>query len=149
MDRRSEFGIGMASGFFGQSQNVRDVEPIVRFMMRDVAKDPQRRWRWLYQAIYLARHRLRDDELALEAAEQLHSYDFQGIEPWAVMMPAFILEDHRRYAEAAAVVRETVTRFGSRLDKHDAAWTTAYLNYLAKVDAGLAPPRRQTWGEPG
>ncbi len=145
LDPRSDFAAGMANGFFGLSQDVSDVDPVVHFMMRYVAADPPRRWRWLYGAIYLARHRLRSDALALEAARQLASYDFDGIEPWATLMPAFILEDERDYAGAIAVAQETMRKFGSRLEGRDAQWIPAYLDYLGKVQAGTAPPRRQTW----
>jgi hypothetical protein len=145
LDPRSDFAIGMANGFFGLSQDVKNVDPVVRFMMRSVAIDPPRKWRWLYGAIYLARHRLRDDNLALEAARQLASYNFDGIDPWATMMPAFILEDQGNYAGAAAVVRDTVQRFGPRLSKDDASWTASYLDFLSKVEAGLVKPRRRAW----
>jgi hypothetical protein len=143
LDPRSDFAIGLADGYFGQSQDVKNVEPIVRFMMRDVAINPLKKWRWLYGAVYLARHRLRDDRLGLEAARQLASYDC--VDPWATMMPAFILEDAADYAGAAAVVRETVRRFGTKLSADDAAWTASYLEFLAKVEAGTVRPRRKHW----
>ena len=145
LDRRSGFGLEMAGGYFGQSQNVADVEPIVRFIMRKVGEDPENRWKALYNAIYLARHRLRDDSLALEVARQLAGYDFEGVEVWAALMPAFILEDHQRYREAMEIVRNAVTRFGSRLSEDDAKWTASYIDFLLQVEAGRAPPRRPSW----
>jgi hypothetical protein len=147
LDVRSDFAIGMADGYFGQTQDVRNVAPIVRFMMRDVATNPQKKWRWLYGAIYLARHRLRDNGLALEVARQLASYKFPGIDPWAGMTPAFILEDEGDYKGAAAVVRETVRRFGDTLSADDKKWTANYLRFLAKVDAGEIKPRRRDWDQ--
>jgi hypothetical protein len=145
LDPRSSFAIGMADGYFGQTQDVHNVAPVVRFMMRDVAINPPQKWRWLYGAIYLARHRLRDDNLGLEVARQLASYDFEGIDPWASMTPAFILEDAGDYRGAIDVVRETVRRFAGRLNHDDTLWTASYLDFLSKVDAGLLPPRKRKW----
>ena len=148
LDPRSSFPVGMAGGYFGLSQRVEDVDPIVRFMMRSVAADPPLRWKALYDAIYLARHRLRNDDLALEAARELAAFDFEGLEPWATLMPAFILEDQGKFKEAVAVVRRTVERFGTRLSADDAAWTSSYIDFLLQVEAGLKPPRPRTLATP-
>jgi hypothetical protein len=145
MDPRSDFAIGMAGGFFGLSQNVRDVEPIVRFMLRDTDANPPQRWRFLFDAIYLARHRLKNNALALEVAYKLAGYDFPGLDPWATLMPAFILEDEHRYGEARAVVETTIRRFDGRMTPKDTSWTASYLSFLSKVERGEVPPRKQAW----
>jgi len=145
LDPRSNFALGMAIGYFGLSQDLTKVEPIVHFIMRDVEINPPQKWRGLYDAIYLARHRLHDDALALEPARQLASYTFDGIDPWASMIPAFILEDQGDYQSAAEVVRETIRRFGPKLSKDDVSWTASYLDFLSKVAAGAAPPRKRSW----
>jgi hypothetical protein len=145
LDPRSSFATAMAARYFGLSQDVRDVAPIVRFIMRDVATNPQLRWHWLYDAIYLARHRLKDDNLALEVAFQLASYDFKGVDFWASLTPAFILEDNRRYREAADVVRSAERRFSDRMSADDRTWTANYLVFLAKVERGEARPRKLTF----
>ncbi len=148
MDPRSNFAVTMAGGFFGQSQHVDDVAPIVRFMMRNVDRDPRSRWRGLLNAIYLARHRLQDDDLALQAARQLAAYDFDGLDPWATLAPAFILEDQGHYAEAVEVVRATRARFAGRLSADDDVWTTKYIDFLLQVEAGAMPPRPRGWQKP-
>ncbi len=145
LDPRSSFATAMAARYFGLSQDVRNVEPIVRFIMRDVAVNPELRWHWLYDAIYLARHRLKDDQLALEAARQLASYDFKGVDFWASLTPAFILEDGGRYREAADVVRDAERRFPDRMSADDRAWTANYLTFLAKVERGEVAPRKSTF----
>jgi len=145
LDARSEFSSAMAAGYFGQSQNVQDVAPIARFIMRDVATMPEIKWRWLYHAVYLARHRLQDDGLALQAARQLASYDFPDIDPMAAMTPAFILEDAADYRGAIEAAQDAVRRFGPRMRKDDAVWASRYLEFLARVDAGLTPPRKRAW----
>ena len=81
----------------------------------------------------------------MEVARQLAGYDFEGVEVWAALMPAFILEDHQRYREAMEIVRNAVTRFGSRLSEDDAKWTASYIDFLLQVEAGRAPPRRPSW----
>jgi hypothetical protein len=145
LDPRSDFPIGMAGGYFGLSQDVKDVAPIVRFMMRNVDASPRTRWKLLYDAIYLARHRLKDDDLGLEAARQMASYDFDEVDPWAAFTPAFILEDLGRYEEAQAEVRDALGRVGLRMTERDRSWIDAYLGFLAEVAAGRTPPRRRTW----
>jgi hypothetical protein len=53
------------------------------------------KWRWLAQAVYLARHRLNDLHRALDLAYKLsHIRPLGGPLPsWAVQMPAFVLRD--------------------------------------------------------
>lgn len=145
LDPKSMFAVGMADGYFGLSQEIKNVEPIVRFMMRDVALNPQDRWRFLYGAIYLARHRLHDNALALEAARQLAGYDFDGIDGWAAMTPAFILEDEGKYRDAMDVIRSMQERFKGRLKQDDEAWAESYLVFLAKVESGERRPRKPAW----
>jgi len=145
LDPRSSFATAMAARYFGLSQDVQNVDSIVRFIMRDVAVAPELRWHWLYDAIYLARHRLKDDQLALEAARQLASYNFKGVDFWASLTPAFILEDLGKYEEAIDVVRDAERRFPERMSADDRVWTANYLTFLAKVARGEIAPRKQTF----
>jgi hypothetical protein len=131
LDDRSAIPIELASGYFGQSQNTAYVRPIVEFMRENVALRPQARWKYLFQAVYLAQRRLRNDDLALATAYQLASYDFPDVMPLASMMPAFILEDLGRFREARAIIEKTRKRFAGRLSADDDKFIHNYLDYLA------------------
>jgi hypothetical protein len=131
LDSRSAIPIELASGYFGQSQNTDYVRPIVEFMRENVGLRPQARWKYLFQAVYLAQRRLRDNDLALATAYQLASYDFPDMMPLAGMMPAFILEDLGRFREARAIIEKAQQRFAGRLSPDDDKFIHNYLDYLA------------------
>jgi hypothetical protein len=62
------------------------------FVHRRFLEDPERRWRWLAHCVIVARHRLKDDALALRYAEDIARYA-HGAPGWARQMRIFILED--------------------------------------------------------
>jgi len=130
LDPQSQFPIGIALRYFGASQNVENVRPVIAFAMQNVALDPRARWQWLYDAIYLAEHRLTDQDLALTVARNLAAYGPGTIPPWAAMTPAFILEQMGRAEEAAAIIRQVVVDYRAEITAEDRAWIDNYLQQL-------------------
>ncbi|MHB1241776.1 MAG: hypothetical protein ACYC18_14965 [Gammaproteobacteria bacterium] len=138
LDGRSIFPAAMADGYFGVSQNREDVRPIVKFLQENVALYPLQRWRFLYGAIFLAEHRLKDYTLALEAARQLASYEGLPISSWAFMTPAFVLDNMNEPKRARMVIEGLRQRHA--LDPQDDEWADKYLGYLARRESGVTPP---------
>ncbi len=132
LDSKSQFPVGIGIRYFGASQDLAHIAPIVRFAMRDVDKNPAEKWLWLYEAIYLARYRLGDLNLALEAANQLASYPDSQIPPIAKFSPALVLEEMGQWAEAGALVEGLLSRYGRMLSPDDEAWARRYLAFLRR-----------------
>ena len=92
-DPQSEFLPVLVGYYFSQSQNPDDVRIVISFLAHIAIRDPERNWRWLAHAIYLARHRVKDMDLALSLAYRMAAIKSPGIPIWARQMPAFVLAD--------------------------------------------------------
>ena len=92
-DPQSEFLPVLVGYYFSQSQNPDDVRIVISFLAHIAIRDPERNWRWLAHAIYLARHRVKDMDLALSLAYRMAAIKSPGIPIWARQMPAFVLAE--------------------------------------------------------
>lgn len=68
LDPVSDMMPSMASYYFSQTQNVKDVRYMVDYLYTHASRDVEKKWWWLIQAIYLANHKLEDSDLALKVA---------------------------------------------------------------------------------
>ena len=92
-DPESDFLPVLVGYYFSQSQNPADVRIVISFLAHIAIRDPERNWRWLAHAIYLARHRVGDMNLALSLAYRMAAIKSPGIPIWARQMPAFVLAE--------------------------------------------------------
>lgn len=143
LDTQSQFPIGIALRYFGASQNVENVRPVIAFAEQNVALDPRARWHWLYDAIYLAEHRLGDKDLALAVARNLAAYGPGTVPPWAAMTPAFVLEQRGQPEEAAAIIRQVAVDYRAEITPEDGAWIDNYLQQLLNHKLQISPPPNQ------
>ena len=130
LDPRSIIPGSLAAGYFGFSQDLSKVPPIIGFIREAVAKDPAKRWKLLYDAIYLAKGRLKDSLLALDVARQLSAYGPNIVPQIAALTPAFLLEQEGDMQGAHAVVEEVRSRYTGRLTPEEDAWSLSFLAYL-------------------
>lgn len=93
VDQRSQYLPTLAGYYYSQTLNTEDVRHVVRFLREHVRHDPRRKWRWLAHAVWLARHRVNDQALALEVAAELAALDVPGIPVWTKQLRVFILAD--------------------------------------------------------
>ncbi|MEZ5834928.1 MAG: hypothetical protein R3D03_04265 [Geminicoccaceae bacterium] len=101
LDPRSDHVMAMAAYYFALVHDPKKIAMMVDFLARTSMKHPETRWRYLAQAAYLARHRLKDRKRAMAIARQLAGLDVAGLPVWVRQMPAFVLADLGE-AEAAA-----------------------------------------------
>jgi hypothetical protein len=66
---------------------------VVAYLRTHAAKDYASNWRWLAHAVYLARHRMKDNVLALEVARELAGLPIPDLPPWTRAMPAYAMAD--------------------------------------------------------
>ncbi len=90
---QSEFLPVLVGYYFSQSQNPDDARIVISFLAHIAIRDPDRNWRWMAHAIYLARHRVKDMNLALSLAYRMAAMRSPEIPVWAQQMPAFVLID--------------------------------------------------------
>lgn len=105
LDALSNITPSMAGYLFGQSQEpLRDVPYIVRYLESHYDRNPQTKWWWLSQAVYLANHKLKDKDLALRLAYKLGTTE-ADVPLWARQMPAFILEQRGEHEQALLIIQ--------------------------------------------
>ncbi len=92
-DPKSEFLPVLVGYYYSQSQNLDDVRVVISYLTHIAIRDPVRNWRWLAHAIYLARHKVGDMNLALSLAYRMAAIRGPGIPIWAQQMPAFVLAE--------------------------------------------------------
>ena len=115
---KSEFLPVLVGYYFSQSQNRDDVRVVISFLAHIAIRDPERNWRWMAHAIYLARHRVKDTNLALSLAHRMAAMKSPGIPIWAQQMPAFVLADVGE-KEAARDLMEAILDSEKDLDAEE------------------------------
>jgi hypothetical protein len=93
LDPAADYAPTLAGWYFGQTTQPADLRRIVAYLTTIGARDPARNWRWLAQAVYLARHRLHDVPLALAIARHLAGLAGTQAPLWVRQMPAFVLAE--------------------------------------------------------
>ena len=107
LDPASDHVPMIAAYYFGAIGVPRDAAVIAGYLAH-VGQNPfGSKWRWLLQAVLLARHKMGDRDQALEWAYQLSKMQPIGdtLPGWARQMPAFVLAD-RGDLQAARQVME-------------------------------------------
>jgi hypothetical protein len=103
---------------------------MMRFIARQFPIDPVARWQWMAHAVYLAKHRLHDLELALELARELAAAEpADGIPHWALQMHIFVLEDMGEI-ESAKVLLGGLLDSGKIGDAHERWFLSQRLHEL-------------------
>ena len=120
----------LAAYYFGSTQRQEDARHMIDYLVKHALEQPQTKWRWFVEAIYLARHVALDDALALDLAHKLASLKGVNLPPWAKEMPAFMLQE-TGHKKAAMQAIETLLSNDPTLPPSE---RTFLENYLAKLE---------------
>lgn len=102
IDNTSDLMPTLAAYYYAQTQKTGDIRYIVEYLSAHAMHDPEKKWWWLVQAVYLANHKLHDKALALRVAAPLPKIAAAPV--WARQMPAFIHEQRGEVTEALAIM---------------------------------------------
>lgn len=91
LDDRANYIPYLASFYYGsiQDEAVDKLDPVIDYLAAEGQSAHPQKWRWLAQAVYLARFRQQDLPKALKLANTLASLK-TDTPPWARQMPAFV-----------------------------------------------------------
>ena len=92
LDPAGQYPLLMAAQIYGQVLDPAKQRRMCDFVRAQFDLDPNRRWRWLAHCAIVAKHRLRDERLALAYAEAI-ARDARLASGWARQMRIFMLED--------------------------------------------------------
>lgn len=104
MDGVSDFAPFLASYYFSNVKDPEKLRALILYIHDVSTKESRPKWRWLAQAVTLARFNLKDADLALELSYDLAAMYKEGDPAWLKQMPAFILNSEGDKQEAFDVM---------------------------------------------
>lgn len=102
LDHYSHFTPAIACYYYAMTQNTTDIRYILEYLKKHVIGQEAEKWWWITQGVYLAKHRLGDNYLALEFAQIL--VETSNIPIWARELAAFLYEDLGEKEQAYRVI---------------------------------------------
>jgi hypothetical protein len=93
LDARSDYAASLAALQYGLTKKPEDAKLIAIYVREHANRDPAKKWRFLAHGAYIARHRGKDMDLALEIAKDLAAVNVPDIPAWTKQMPAFIMTE--------------------------------------------------------
>ncbi len=130
LDPGFQYPLLAAARLYGEVDDPARQRLMLDFVRREFAADPVRRWPWMAHAVYLARHRLHDPELALALARELAAVPADsGIPSWARQMHIFVLEDMGEL-ESARILLGGLLESGEISDPHERRFLSQRLHEL-------------------
>ena len=115
----------MAAYLFSGTQRPEDTRYLVDYLEQHGKRDPAGKWRWLAQAVYIARYKLKDLGRAREIAKFLAEAPNPEIMDWARSLHIFVLLDLGEKEAARAILEQMLT--DPRLPESERRWTEYYL----------------------
>ena len=128
LDAKSNSIPSMATYYFAQTQNTKDVRYVVDYLYIHSTRDVSTKWWWLVQAIYLSLHKLEDKDLALKVSKPLIN---DTVPAWAQQMAAIVREKRGEFDDALRIM-ETIRDNAKNIEDKD----LKYMEYFVKERIG-------------
>ncbi len=94
LDDRFQYPLLFASRVYTETPDNGRKRQMLEFVHRRFHEDPERRWPWMAHAVYVAKHRIGDLQLALRYANALRlNVNSDVTPPWVTQMEIFVLEE--------------------------------------------------------
>lgn len=120
LNNQSNYLPAMATYYFSQTQNPNDVRYLVDYLDEYTDGRAKQKWWWVVQGVYLAMHKLQDNNRAYELSERLRGV--RGIPIWAQQMPAFVAENKGEFGDALSIIQDIL--------KHPEDYSQGELNFM-------------------
>ena len=135
LDNRFQYPLLSASRVYTETPDDAGKRQMLEFVHRRFREDPERRWPWMAHGVYVAKHRIKDLQLALKYANALRQNVSNGTAPpWVTQMEIFVLEDLGEI-ESARIIIGGLLASGQLADNHN---ELRFLkNKLAELQQGV------------
>lgn len=90
LDSRANISPYLAAYYYGGAQTGENVRPLIPYLKQASYSPYPGKWRWLAHAVYLARHRVGDLDLAVALAQDLANHPDENKPIWTRQMVAFV-----------------------------------------------------------
>lgn len=138
---RSDVLASLAAYYFSQTQKTEDVRYMVDYLYEHSAPRIQQKWWWMAQGVYLAMHKLKDNELALKLAATLT--EAKGVPLWVNQMPAFVHEKRGEF-DAALAIMENILQHTNDIEPGELRYMKYFIDErISKLDELKESERRR------
>lgn len=142
LDPGGQYPLMAASRLYAEVPDEASQRSMLDFVYRQYLADPNRRWPWLAQAAFLAKHRLKDMDLALKYASALQKYTTaKDVPAWVTTMEIFIREDMNEL-ETARVMIGGLLASGKITDRGELKFLDGRLHEIEERLKAGAPKKR-------
>lgn len=94
LDPNAQYPLLAGSRIYSEVPDKNKQRAMLEFIAREFRRDPDARWQWMAHAVFVAKHRIGDNALALRYASSLADHaEGSQIPHWAQQMVIFVLED--------------------------------------------------------
>lgn len=139
LDPRSQYPLFSAARVYAETADPARSRMALEFVYREFLRDPKRRWPALAHAALVAKHRLKDLQLARRYAQALQQYaNGPDMPPWVQQMEIFVLEDLNEL-DAARILIAGLLKSGAL---HDPAEIRFLEQRLEELERRLAGEKR-------
>lgn len=130
LDPRANYIPFLAAFYFGgiQDEAADKLDPLIDYLAAEGVQPYPQKWRWLAQAVYLARFKQGDLDKALRLANILAGLKTDTA-PWARQMPAFV---HMAMGNKQASYEIMIRMLASEHDKLDPTEVNAMKDYICQ-----------------
>ena len=137
LDPSGHYPLLLAAQVYSQVPDPARERIMLDFVYRHFLRDPDRRWRWLAHATLMAKHRLRDDKLALRYAAEITRLA-KTAPGWARQLQIFILEDIGEL-ESAKILLGGLLASGEIKDARELHFLAQRLQSMANAEKPSPP----------
>ncbi len=145
LDPKSSFVPMLVSYYYSATDNKQQLDYVIEYLrkigLRDAAD--HKKWRWLVNAIFLARHKQKDLDKALALSYELSNLQNQGIElpSWAKNMPSFIKMEQGDKQGAYEMTIRLLQEGAEDMHPNEVNFMVDYLctRILSKEEASIHP----------
>lgn len=129
LDSKSNITPYMAAFYFGASQDPTKIRPVINYLRIAGNSVEGEKWRWLAQAIYLARFKLKDLDLAYKMAKEMEALSRDGMPGWTRHLAVNVLNQQ---GEKEAALEMMLGILKDKSDKLHPSEVNAMLAYICE-----------------
>lgn len=132
LDNKIQYPLLAAIRFYAEVSDEAKQKQMIHYVIEKYLENPNERWPYMAHAVYIAKHRIKDQQLALECAKLIRQYATGDNVPyWARQMEIFVLEDMGEL-ESAKVLIGGLLESGELKDAHQIKFLTQRLIEIEK-----------------
>lgn len=134
MDNQSSYMPFLAAFYYGNVKDPDKLRLMIDFLATVGERPGHNNWRWLGQAIALARFELKDNALALRLSYKLAALNEPDMPGWTKQMPAFILNNMGDKAGAYTVMLKILQSNAEQMHPNEVFFMRDYICTRLQTD---------------